>query len=245
MRDEASEEELESFVDNEVTGQTKIFWFLWCDPLKKSCWLCFQEFKRALYRFCRGSPKAVSMNDDSTHHSTNSMLPASSTRLSVDEEAPSSILGTRPSSLPHAVRPAPYSSAPSSSLPKAAAPYSSAPYNSAPSSSLPKAATPYSSPPYSSGFARQDESLSTSGPHSQNRSLFQSTNSQRFQSSTSSQSTNSQVEMNSIHGVSSPPATPGGVVGSDALKPKKASLSELYGSQSSRLYGKRSDESAA
>lgn len=64
-----TEEELETFVKQEVGIQTQALWFLWCDPLKRSCWYCFQELKRIIYRRCCKSRKNLTdkMNEDSTH----------------------------------------------------------------------------------------------------------------------------------------------------------------------------------
>lgn len=31
---------------------TQCLWLLWCEPFRKSCWYCFQETKRYIYRCC-------------------------------------------------------------------------------------------------------------------------------------------------------------------------------------------------
>lgn len=243
-----TEEELESFMKQEVGIQTQALWFLWCDPLKRSCWSCFQEVKRYIYRCCcksrklneNDSPKSISSsshplnepNSDSNQHDLNAKIDEESQVKSPTVAPPPSFPRTVNSPLSSDINPSKHTQAPSST-----------------STKFPQQRMPI--PFY------RDESRGL-----QNSSnVFQSSASQRF--STSSRSM-TRPEYNPIYSSSTPSnpshtpfpstvelgslrplPTPSPAIShtNDSLTPIKAPLSELYGSHSSKLYSKPLDDS--
>lgn len=57
---------MEYFVEKEIDPTTQCLWMLWCEPCKKGCWYGFQETKRYIYRCCcKPKPKPHLLSDSS------------------------------------------------------------------------------------------------------------------------------------------------------------------------------------
>jgi hypothetical protein len=227
----ATEEELESFVKEEMNLQTQVLWFLWCEPLKVCCWACFRDLKRRIYRSCRKPPPPPSnpQEVDSSHSNPSSSHPLMPTPFpaaggspthSKDEEAqsPESTASFIPSQLRTLL-------SPGLGLLKSPSPTERP-------SPLPSPAT--RSPPLPPQVSKEDPLLTS---HNY-KTLFQSSSSQRLQGPQPTPSSSS-----SSTGLELMRATPAPHT-NDSLRPLKSSLSDLYGSHSSRLYGRPSEANA-
>jgi hypothetical protein len=214
--------------------------------MKACCWACFQDFKRRIYRCCkRSTPSTTSPQEgDSTHSnpssshpltpSSSSITPAGdppihSIRKPKDEEFQFPALPESPTSF----LPSPLRAVLNSSLGTRPSPADSPPLASSSPPPLPQ--------PYAQPQGSKEDPLVTSR---NNKTLFLSSSSQRLQPHhpnpnplNAPSSTGTGLEL-----MRAIPATPGASsFASLNLNPHtnaKSSLSDLYGSRSSKLYGR-------
>lgn len=203
----ATEEELESFVKEELNLQTQALWFLWCQPLKSCCWACFQDFKRKIYRSCCLPPVSRSTPQqevDSTHSNPSSSHPLTSQPSPPAEVLPNHFKDEESQSL-------------EATASAVASQFRSLLTHSSPTEP-PVASTP--TPPMAPPFISHNY-----------KNVLQSSSSQRLQAPQSTPSS-AGVELMRAHPA---PHT------NDSLRPLKSSMSDLYGSHSSKLYGRHSE----